>query len=159
MRTIGNDALASPMLVSAPIMISPASGIPGLSTARAVIILLAAGRDSIWLPKFIRQRKMAKSKLDTAIRWIEAPSRWIDEVTRRRLSMLVKRPLNLLTLAICIGIACAVPVLEFIPFSASLAAYAITFFGLGFVAEHGLLVAIGLAIATGVGWFVWTVAG
>ncbi|MFN3546494.1 MAG: exopolysaccharide biosynthesis protein [Mesorhizobium sp.] len=162
-EAIGDEGLGALILVPALIMITPASGIPGLSTAGALVILLAsvqmaAGRESIWLPEFIRRRTMAKSKLDTAIGWIVAPMRWIDKVTRRRLTMLVKRPLNLLPLAICIGIACAVPVLEFIPFSASLAACAIAFFGLGFVAEDGLLVAIGLAIAAGVGWFAWTMA-
>jgi hypothetical protein len=163
-EAIGDEGLGAMILVPALIMITPASGIPGLSTAGAVIILLAAaqmaaGRDTIWLPEFIRRQKMAKSKLDTAASWIAAPARWIDRLTRRRMTVLVKRPLNLLPLAICIGIACVVPVLEFIPFSASLAACAIAFFGLGFVAEDGLLVAIGLAIAAGVVWFVWTMAG
>lgn len=160
---IGDDGLGALILVPALIMITPASGIPGLSTAGAIVILLAAaqmaaGRGTLWLPDFIRRQKMAKSKLDKAASWIEPPARWIDKVTRRRLTMLVKRPLNLLPLAICIGISCVVPVLEFVPFSASLAACAIAFFGLGFVAEDGLLVAIGLAIAAGVGWFVWTMA-
>ncbi|WP_187972251.1 exopolysaccharide biosynthesis protein [Aquibium microcysteis] len=163
-EAIGDDGLGALILVPALIMITPASGIPGLSTAGAVIILLAAiqmaaGRDTIWLPDFIRRQKMARSKLDKAAGWIEPPARWIDKVTRRRLTMLVRRPLSLLPLAICIGIACVVPVLEFIPFSASLAACAIAFFGLGFVAEDGLLVAVGLAIAAGVVWFVWWMVG
>ena len=163
-EAIGNDGLGAMILVPALIMITPASGIPGLSTAGAVIILLAAiqmaaGRDTIWLPDFIRRQKMARSKLDKAAKWIEPPARWVDKVTRRRMTMLVRRPLSLLPLVICIGVACVVPVLEFIPFSASLAACAIAFFGLGFVAEDGLLVAIGLAIASCVGWFVWTMAG
>lgn len=163
-EAIGDDGLGALILVPALIMITPASGIPGLSTAGAVIILLAAiqmaaGRDTIWLPEFIRRRKMARSKLGKAAGWIVPPARWIDRLTRRRLTPLVRRPLNLLPLAICIGIACVVPVLEFIPFSASLAACAIAFFGLGFVAEDGLLVAVGLAIAAGVGWFVWWMVG
>ncbi len=163
-EAIGDDGLGAMILVPALIMITPASGIPGVSTAGAMVILLAAiqmaiGRDTVWLPDLIRRQKMARSKLDKAARWIEPPACWIDKATRRRLSMLVRRPFNLLPLAICIGIAGVVPILEFVPFSASLAACAIAFFGLGFVAEDGLLVAIGLVIAGGVGWFVWTVAG
>lgn len=163
-EAIGDDGLGALILLPALIMITPASGIPGLSTAGAVIIFLAAiqmaaGRDTIWLPDVIRRQTMARSKLDKAAGWIAPPARWIDRLTRRRLTALVRRPLNLLPLAICIGIACMVPVLEFIPFSASLAACAIAFFGLGFVAEDGLLVAIGLAIAAGVGLFVWWMTG
>lgn len=161
---IGDDGLGALILVPALIMISPASGIPGLSTAGAVIILLAAvqmaaGRDTLWLPGFLSRQTIARSKLDTATRWLEPIARWIDKLTRKRLTPLVRRPLNLLPLAICIGIACVVPVMEFVPFSASLAACAIAFFGLGFVAEDGLLVAIGLAIAAGVGAFVWYMVG
>lgn len=161
---IGDDGLGALILVPALIMITPASGIPGLSTAGAIVILLAAaqmaaGRDTLWLPAFLRRQTMARSKLDMATRWMEPPARWIDRLTRKRLIPLVRRPLNLLPLAICIGISCVVPVLEFVPFSASLAACAIAFFGLGFVAEDGLLVAIGLVIATGVGAFVWFMVG
>ena len=161
---IGDDGLGALILVPALIMITPASGIPGQSTAGAIVILLAAaqmaaGRDTPWLPAFLRRQEMARSKLDMAPRWMAPPARWIDRLTRKRLIPLVRRPLNLLPLAICIGISCVVPVLEFVPFSASLAACAIAFFGLGFVAEDGLLVAIGLAIAAGVGAFVWYMVG
>lgn len=161
---IGDDGLGALILVPALIMISPASGIPGLSTAGAVVILLAAvqmavGRNTLWLPGFLSRQTIARSKLDMATRWLESVARWIDRLTRKRLTPLVRRPLNLLPLGICIGIACVVPVMEFIPFSASLAACAIAFFGLGFVAEDGLLVAIGLAIAAGVGAFIWYMVG
>lgn len=163
-EAIGHEGLGAMILVPALIMITPASGIPGLSTAAAMIVLLAAvqmaiGRDTIWLPDFISRQSMARSKLDKARHWIEPPIRWIDRLTRRRLVALVARPWNLLPLTICIGIACVVPVLEFVPFSASLAACAIAFFGLGFVARDGLLVAIGLLVAAGVGALVWYMVG
>ena len=158
---IGAGAFPVIMLVPALVMISPASGIPGLSSVCAAIIALSAvqmaiGRRSIWLPKFIVNRTVSRSRMDTAMHWLERPARWIDHVTRKRLSALTRRPANLLPVLACIVIALVVPALELVPFSASAAGAAIALFSLGLVAEDGLFVLVGfvaMAGAAALGWW------
>lgn len=162
-QAIGNDALASLMLVPALIMVSPASGIPGLSTACAIVVALAAiqlaiGRHTLWLPGFLTNRRIARSKLDTATHWLEKPARILDRVTGQRFAFLASRPFCIAPSLMCVLIAMSVPFLELVPFSASIAGAAIAFIALGLVARDGLVVILGLAAASGGATLVWTVA-
>lgn len=162
-ETIGNDALASLMLVSSLIMVSPASGIPGLSTAGATIIALAAiqlavGRHTMWLPGFLAKRRVARSRLHKAADWLDKPARFLDRITGQRLSFLAARPFSIAPALLCVLIALCVPFLELIPFSASIAGSAIAFIALGLVARDGLLIILGVLAAAGAATLVWTVA-
>jgi hypothetical protein len=162
-ETIGDDALASLMLVPALIMVSPASGIPGLSTACATVVALASiqfaiGRHTLWLPGFLAKRRIARSKLDKAAGWLEKPARFLDRVTGQRLSILATRPFSIAPALLCTVIALCVPFLELVPFSASIAGAAIAFIALGLVARDGLLIILGLIATAGVATLVWLVA-
>ncbi len=162
-ETIGGDALASLMLVPALIMVSPASGIPGLSTACAMVVALAAiqlaiGRHTLWLPGFLGNRRIARSKLDTAAGWLEKPARFLDRITGQRLAFLAARPFSIAPSLLCVLIALCVPFLELVPFSASIAGAAIAFIALGLVARDGVLIILGLLATLGAATLVWTVA-
>jgi hypothetical protein len=161
---IGTDAFPAVILVPALIMISPASGIPGLSTVGALIIALAAiqmvlGRKTLWLPQFLQRRTIKRRSLDRTVRWLNRPAHFVDKMLGRRLVFLTRRPFRQVLGAICLVIACAVPFLELVPFSASIAATAIAFFAVGLVAGDGLLVLIGFLAAGGATTVVyWLVA-
>ncbi|WP_170314573.1 exopolysaccharide biosynthesis protein [Aquibium carbonis] len=162
-ETIGGDALASLMLVPALIMVSPASGIPGLSTACATIVALAAlqlaiGRHTLWLPGFLGNRRVARSKLDTATHWLQKPARFLDRLTGQRLAFLAARPFSIAPALLCVLIAFCVPFLELVPFSASIAGAAIGFIALGLVARDGVLIILGLLAALAAASLVWSVA-
>lgn len=162
-QTIGDDALASLMLVPALIMISPASGIPGLSTACATVVALAAiqlaiGRHTLWLPGFLANRRIARSKLDKAAAWLQKPARFLDRVTGRRLAFLASRPFSIAPSLLCVLIALCVPFLELVPFSASIAGAAIAFIALGLVAGDGLSIILGFLATAGAATLVWMVA-
>ena len=65
---LGRRSFASLMLVFTLISSSPASAIPGITAAVAVIVFMLivqmiAGRDSVWLPGFITHRKMSSTAL------------------------------------------------------------------------------------------------
>jgi hypothetical protein len=155
---IGKDALPAIMLAPALIMISPASGIPGLSSFCAMIIALASlqmvlGRKSLWLPRFISNRSVSRSSVDKAVHWLSRPAHYIDSLLGRRLAMLVRKPFRQMVAVACLAISLVVPFLEFVPFSASIAGTAIAFFALGLVASDGLLVLIGMIVATGAAGF------
>ncbi len=88
---IGHDAFPVILLVPALVLVSPASGIPGMSTTCAVIIVLTAGqalvgRRSVWLPGFIGRRTVSRQRLDKVMGWMQGPAHLIDRLTRRRLS-------------------------------------------------------------------------
>jgi hypothetical protein len=162
-QEIGDDALASLMLFPALIMISPASGIPGLSTACATVVVLASiqlaiGRRTLWLPGILTRRRIARSKLDKAASWLEKPARFLDRVTSRRLAFLASRPLSIAPTLLCALIALCVPFLELVPFSASVAGAAIAFIALGLVARDGVLILLGLLATAGAAALVLTMA-
>lgn len=160
LNEIGTDAFPAIILVPALILISPASGLPGLSTAGALIIALAAmqmvlGRRTLWLPQFLRRRTIRRKSLDRAVHWLSRPAHFVDKLLGRRLVFLTRRPFSQVLAAICLVIACAVPFLELVPFSASVAATAIAFFAVGLVAGDGLLVLIGFLAVGGVATLVY----
>jgi hypothetical protein len=162
-QTFGNDALASLMLVAALVMVSPASGIPGLSTGGAVVVALAAvqlaiGRHTMWLPGFLARRRIARSSLHKAASWLERPARFLDRITGQRLAFLAARPFSIAPALLCVLIALCVPFLELVPFSASIAGSAIAFIALGLVARDGLLIILGVLATAGAATLVWTVA-
>ena len=151
---IGTDAFPTIMLLAALIMVSPASGIPGLSTASATIVALAAvqmiaGREALWLPGFLLRRKLERRTLHKAVDWLERPAHIIDRLIGRRLVFLTRWPFSLIPATACLLLSAVVPFLEFVPFSASIAGAAITIFALGLVAGDGLLVLVAMAVAGG----------
>lgn len=161
---IGTDAFPAIMLVPALIMVSPASGIPGLSTACAMIVALAAaqmiaGRKALWLPGFLLRRRLERGTLQKAVDWLERPARFVDRLLGRRLVVLTHRPLSLIAATACLVLSLIVPFLEFVPFSASIAGTAIAIFALGLVAGDGLLVLIAMTIAAGAVMFGLSVLG
>jgi hypothetical protein len=155
---IGKDALPAIMLAPALIMISPASGIPGLSSFCAMIVALASlqmvlGRKSLWLPRFITDRSVSRASVDRAVHWLGRPAHYVDSLLGRRLEMLVRKPFRQMVAVACLAISLVVPFLELVPFSASIAGTVIAFFALGLVAGDGLLVLIGMIVATGAAGF------
>ncbi len=158
LREIGDDAFPPIMLAAALIMVSPASGIPGLSSFSAAIVALAAfqmviGRKALWLPGFVTRRTVRRTTLEKAVHWLSRPAYYVDRLIGRRLTMLTHRPFSLFCAGACLAIALVVPMLELVPFSASIAGTAISFFALGLVAGDGLLVLIGSVIVSGAAGF------
>lgn len=160
LEEIGTDAFPAIMLLAALIMITPASGIPGLSTAGAIVIALTAvqmivGRKALWLPGFLNRQTLKRSTLHKAHRFLDRPARFVDRLLGRRLVFLTRKPFSLIPAIACLAAAGVVPLLEFVPFSASIAATAIAFFALGLAAGDGLLVLVGMVVLAGASGFVF----
>ncbi|EAQ03878.1 hypothetical protein OB2597_11561 [Pseudooceanicola batsensis HTCC2597] len=154
---VGVRSFAPTILVPALILITPLSGIFGLPTIGAIFILLItaqklAGRKHVWLPEFLKRREVPSDKLNKALDWLEKPCRWIDNRTDKRVSVLVSRPANIVTLSVIIAITLVIPVLEVLPMVTSVFAIAISFFAIGLLARDGLFtllgyIQIGLSVA------------
>ncbi len=144
LRAVGRRSFAPVLLLVGIILFSPLSGIPGLPTTMAILVLLVTiqlllGRHHFWLPQWMLQRSISKQKLLTALHWLEKPAAFIDNWLKPRLRFLVRRTGTFVIALICTLIALALPVMEVVPFSATIAGIALAAFGLALVAHDGVL--------------------
>lgn len=159
-RRIGEGAFPPLMLAPALIIVTPASAIIGLSTFCGMIVALVAfqmviGRDRLWLPAFILNRTMPHRRLERVISHIERPARYIDRLTRKRLTVLVDPPMARLWALLCLLLSLVIPVFELVPMSATIIAATISLFALAMLARDGLLVILGLLVLAGAAWLAW----
>jgi hypothetical protein len=153
-EAIGQRSFGPLILVPGLIVLSPLSGMPGVPTLGGIAVLLIAGqmllgRQTVWLPAFIRRRSIAPRRMTQAGRFLMPVARFVDRFTGRRLAWLTRKPWSYFIAASCILIAVLMPPLEAIIFANVLTAAAITAFGLALVAHDGLLAALAFALTGG----------
>lgn len=142
----------SPLLMLVGLMImSPLSGIPALPTVAAVMVLLVTvqmlmGRRHFWLPDKLLQAEVSRGKLTKALKWLKPVARFVDRITRPRLTVLIHKPASYVLAVLCIVIAALMPLMELIPFSSSAAGAVLALFGIALVARDGLMALLGYAI-------------
>ncbi|WP_158626048.1 exopolysaccharide biosynthesis protein [Arsenicitalea aurantiaca] len=155
-EAIGALGFAPLLIVPSAIVVTPASAIPGLSTVAGLTMALIAGqalfgRTAPWLPGWIRRRSIDRQKLQSAIRAVGAPTRWIDRITRRRLPMLTGAIASRVLLSICTLLGLIMPLFEFIPTSSSILSGVILLISLSILTRDGLIALAGLALLGGAG--------
>jgi len=136
------------ILVASLLLVSPLSGLFGVTTLIAmVIIVLSAqalwGRRRLWLPGFILRRRVKSSRLLLGIRWLRAPSKFFDRHSGRRLLILVTGQKTSITLLTCMVLPTAWPMLEFVPFASSFGGGTVALFSFGLFTRDGLYVLLG----------------
>ncbi|MGR3508634.1 MAG: exopolysaccharide biosynthesis protein [Sulfitobacter sp.] len=136
------------ILVASLLLVSPLSGLFGVTTLIAmVIIVLSAqalwGRRRLWLPGFILRRRVKSSRLLLGNRWLRAPSKFFDRHSGRRLLILVTGPMRSITLLTCMVLPTAWPMLEFVPFASSFGGGTVALFSFGLFTRDGLYVLLG----------------
>ncbi|MFC7705143.1 exopolysaccharide biosynthesis protein [Plastorhodobacter daqingensis] len=150
-EAMGDRSFAPLLLVPALIMVSPISSIPGTPTISGLIIGLIAvqmliGRDSLWLPGFLRRRKVSSKRMHKAVDFLRKPVSYVDPVLKERLTFLTDKPANTIALLTCVAITLVMPLMEFVPMLASVAALAISLFAAGLLIRDGLLVGAGYVV-------------
>lgn len=161
---VGVSSFAPIILVPALILVSPLSGIFGLPTIGAIFIFLITvqkllGRPHVWLPATLCRRKVKGIKLAKAVTWLRKPCAWVDRHTHTRLTFLVTRPANTVTLLTIMGICMLIPALELLPMVTSVFAGAMSFFAIGFLARDGVFTLLGYiqtAISVSLVWWLVT---
>ncbi|GAB2804018.1 exopolysaccharide biosynthesis protein [Halomonas shantousis] len=142
---IGRRSFGPLLLLAGVIIMMPLVGdIPGVPTLMAMLVILVAGqlllrRDHFWLPQWLLKRSVDHDKLDKALHWMRPPARFIDRPLRPRLTFFTHDIGTYVTAGICAVIALAMPLMEFVPFSANGAGVALTVFGLALIANDGLM--------------------
>lgn len=157
---LGRKSFAALMLVFSLISTSPASAIPGITTTVAgivfiLVVQMIAGRDCVWLPRFITQRRMSTAKLCKGIGWLRRPVRFVERFLKARLTFLFHRPWLWLPLILILVLTLFMPFMEVIPTSGSIASAVIAFFAAGLLTRDGMLVVLSLILLLSVPVAVW----
>ncbi len=155
-EAVGDRAFGPLLVIAGLITVMPLIGdIPGVPTLMALLVALSAGqlllqRERLWLPQWLLRRSLSQHRFLNALRRVYPLARWTDCLLKPRLPGLI-RHVGLRCVALtCLVIALCMPLMEFVPFSATGAGAALTAFGLALIARDGVvvLVALGATLAT-----------
>ena len=154
---IGRRSFGPLLLLPTLLGFTPLGGVPGVPTMLAVCVILVAGqvaigRQHLWAPGVLLDRKIDKRKLEKSARALKPFARAVDKVIRPRLSFLTERPYSWAIAVTCLLLALTVPPLELVPFVDLPLWGAMAAFSLALVAHDGLL-AIAAFILTAAGVF------
>jgi hypothetical protein len=157
---LGHRSFASLMLILGLISTSPASAIPGITATVAVtvfilVVQMVLGRECLWLPDFIARRKMSTTKLCKGIGWVRRPVQFVERFLRPRMTYLLHRPWLFLPLFLILALTIAMPLLEAIPTSGSIASAMIALFAAGLLTRDGGLVVISMILMLCTPMAVW----
>ncbi len=162
MDQIGQRSFGALILLPAVIVVSPLSGVIGLPSTAAVLIIavsgqLLFGRNDVHIPRRIAHRAVPCRRVHQAMRVLRPAARVIDRILRPRLTLLTQGPASRAIAAACILLALTIPPLEMLPFASTLIAAVISLFGLALLANDGAMAALGylgLAALAGAGFYV-----
>ena len=151
-EALGSRSLAPLLLLPCVVLVSPLSGIVGVSTLCGLSIALIAtrimaGRRSIRLPRFVLERSVDRARLETLVRRLRGPAHRVDRLFRRRLTALTRTRLGHLPGAVTVLVGLCVPLMEVVPFSATPTGVTLTMMALGLLTDDGLFVLVGMVAA------------
>lgn len=146
---VGQRGHAALIMVPALVLISPLSGIPGMSVLMGALIVLCAsqmmlGLSRVWLPGRVRRLTISRDRFDKAAPFLTRMARAIDSSARPRLQGLVSWPMQRLAAGSATLLGLVLPVFEFIPFSSSVVGLYLATMMAGFLTRDGLIVLLAL---------------
>ncbi len=153
--SVGRRSFAPFLLIAGLVTLAPLIGdIPGVPTLMAALVIfssvqLLVGRDYIWLPGWLLERRVSRARFVKATEWMKRPARWIDYLLKQRLVRLTQPPAHLPVALTCLLIALAMPPMEVVPFTANGAGLTLTLFALALLAKDGLMALLGYALTGG----------
>ncbi len=153
---VGKRSLHALLLVPALLAATPLSGIPGLSMVCGLLIALISVQlllsfDRVRLPGVLMRRSVDGPTLRSALDKSRPVISWIDRRTRRRLTGLFHRPVIYVPELLCLLSGLVMPVLEFIPFSASIVATGVCLLALSMLTRDGLFFILAMVPYAGLG--------
>lgn len=152
-KEVGGRSFGPLMLLAGLVTLAPLLGdIPGVPTTIGLIVIIVSsqmviGRNTFWLPGFLLNRSMSSAKVRKALTWLRRPARFVDRLVRPRLNAVASGPATRVIACLCLLIGAAMPLMDFVPFTANVAGLALTAFGLSIIAHDGAL-AIGALLFT-----------
>ncbi len=94
---VGSRSFAPLLMLIGVLIASPLSGVPGLPTLGAVIVVLVSaqmllGRKHFWLPRWVLLRCVPRQRMSEVIHWLNPPARFVDKLLKPRLEVMVIGP-------------------------------------------------------------------
>lgn len=163
LETLGARSFASLLLIFPLISASPASAIPGVTAIVAAIVFILVGqmilgRESVWLPAFIRRRRIPSEKLCRGIGWLRKPVGFVERYLKARLTFLLHRPWLYVPLGLVLLLTLAMPFMELVPTSGSIASAIIALFAAGLLTRDGGVVVLSLLLLSILPLLFWRAA-
>lgn len=150
-ESLGGRSFASLLLIFPLISASPASAVPGVTATVAAIVFILVGqmilgRESVWLPAFIRRRRISSAKLSRGIGWLRRPVGFVERYLKARLTFVLHRPWLYLPLGLILVLTLVMPFMELVPTSGSIASGIIALFAAGLLTRDGGVVFLSLLL-------------
>ena len=159
-KEVGDRSFGPLILLAGIVTLAPLLGdIPGVPTTIGIAVVLVTsqmvvGRTHFWLPKFLLNRSVSSAKLRKALSWLDRPARFVDRLIRPRLLALTGGAANRVIACLCLLVGAAMPLMDFVPFTANIAGAALTLFGLSIIARDGLLAILAFVFTALGAWLV-----
>jgi len=149
LHATGERSIGALLLLPGLLVLSPLSGIPGLPSVFALMVMLIAGqlligRRHFWLPQWLLQRTASRGKYDRALSFLKRPAAFVDRLLRPRLKFLTGGLAVRGNAVLCMLIAATMPPLEIIPFGNTTAGAALSILGVGMMARDGLMILLAI---------------
>lgn len=151
LERIGERSFTPVILAVSVLLVSPLSGIPGVPTLSALLIVTVgaqglARRRHLWLPGALMRRELRADRVRRALGWLRRPAAWIDRRSQARLRGLTTGPARLAAFALCMVVPLMWPAFELVPFVTSIGAGAVALVAFGLLTHDGLFVLLGYAM-------------
>lgn len=157
LQIAGQKSFGTLLFLAGTITLAPLIGdIPGVPTLMGIIVFLTSvqmllQKDNLRLPQFILKRSVDRKKLHKTLNKLKRPVKFIDRLLKPRLNVLTEGFMLYVIAVLCLFTALLMPIMEFIPFSANIAGFILTFFGLSIATNDGLpalitLILIGIVL-------------
>lgn len=144
LQIAGQKSFGTLLFLTGIITLAPLVGdIPGVPTLMGIIVFLTSvqmllQKENLRLPKFILKRSIDRKKLHKTLNKLKRPVIYVDRFLKPRLIVLTKGFMLYVIAVLCLFTACLMPIMEFVPFSANIAGFILTFFGLSIVTNDGV---------------------
>lgn len=142
------------LLAPCLITILPTGAIPMVPALSGVVIAftcvqLLLGLEHPWLPSRLREFTIPKGRLKNGIYLARPYTAKIDKILHERLTLFLHPLSKILTATVSLLLSLIMILIGFIPMLPATLALPIFFFGLGFIARDGLIIALGYVTIIG----------
>lgn len=152
---VGRRSFGPVLLLAGLVIVAPVIGdIPTVPSLMAVVIFLVAvqllsRRREFWFPGWLTRRSVKRKRVQKAVKGLKKPAQWVDLILRRRLVALTGETGSMSIAATCVLLALAIPPMELVPFTATVAGAAVAGFGVALIAEDGLVALLSFLFTAG----------
>lgn len=142
------------LLIPSLALLTPLGGVPLMPIAIAIVLVLVAGQrvlglEKPWVPRRMREKEIAREKLESAFKKLRPIAKAVDTLIRPRLTVLVDGPMERVIALAIVGVGLSVPVFGLVPLAAMIPGAAAVLLSLAITARDGLLVLLAAAVIGG----------